>query len=218
MKKKTERDKKGQYAKGHKGGPGRPKGEPEDIIYKDGKKRTIAALLNDLLGTYEKLGSDKFLTAWAKQSHKNLNEFMKLLFRFVPEPKSIESSDRIPLQVIVSDKYLPKDAKAMKMPRPGDKNNMEKIIYDLQVELKRRGEEIRRLKDIFDAHGIKSEEIEHEPIPPDALPEHKEEKEQPENQEKNNTAKKEKVHDLNDDDDDDENKPGWVQDLEDDLN
>lgn len=38
MNKQPERDKKGRFTKGHKGGPGRPKGEPRDIICKDGKK------------------------------------------------------------------------------------------------------------------------------------------------------------------------------------
>lgn len=52
MNKQQERDKKGRFTKGHKGGPGRPKGEPRDIICKDGKKRSVDALIDDLLATY----------------------------------------------------------------------------------------------------------------------------------------------------------------------
>ena len=181
MSKKSERDKKGRYAKGHKGGPGRPKGEPKDIVCKDGKKRSLTALLNDLLNTYEELGSDKFLISWAKHSHRNLNEFMKLLFRFVPEPKSIDPLSSASYEI--SEKYMPKikiervitdirpdehgDA-IMKMPRSGDARN--KRIMELQDKLKRKDGELRHLKALINTQGIK--EIEHEPIRPVELPEH----------------------------------------------
>jgi len=120
MKKKQEsakeRDKKGRFTKGHKGGPGRPIGDPKDIICKDGKKRSVDALIYDLLGAYEDLGGDKFLRKWAVHSHSNLRKFFELLFKFAPQPDVVAGDPNIKVVSAV--------------PRP-DERTMAKIIKKL---------------------------------------------------------------------------------------
>ncbi len=90
-----ERDKKGRYVKGHKGGPGRHKGEPRDIICKDGKKRSVEMLITDLLATYKTLGGEKFLKKWAASSNRNLARFIEILFKFAPQPQDADRSSNI---------------------------------------------------------------------------------------------------------------------------
>lgn len=164
MKKKKERDKKGQYAKGHKGGPGRKPGEPKDILCKDGKKRSVAALIDDLLDAYATLGGAKFLKSWASHSHKNLAAFVQLLFKFAPQPEIGDDREIKPLQVQITT--TPTDSHIA---------NMEKNIIELRDELREKSDELQRLKSIFDTHNITFEELEHEPIR-NELPGHKDDK------------------------------------------
>jgi hypothetical protein len=131
MKKQPERDKKGRFTKGHKGGPGRPKGEPRDIICKDGKKRSAGALIDDLLATYGTLGGEKFLKKWAMQSHSNLRKFIEILFKFAPHPEGYVGDANI--KVISA------------VPRP-DQGDTAKRIREMQAELKEKDEELKRLK------------------------------------------------------------------------
>lgn len=169
MKKNKERDKKGRFSKGHTGGPGRPKGEPRDIVCKDGKKRSVATLIGDLLAAYESLGGDKFLRKWALHSHSNLRKFIEILFKFVPQPevvagdtniKVISAVPRVKIERIITD-----DPEKVGMPRA-----QEKTINDLQAEIRAKDGEIKHLKALIDAQETRV--IEHEPIPPAALPEH----------------------------------------------
>lgn len=150
MSKQPERDKKGRFTKGHKGGPGRPKGEPRDIICKDGKKRSIETLINDLLATYETLGGEKFLKRWASYSQRNLTKFIEILFKFAPHPEGYVGDVKI--KVISA------------VPR-SDQGDVAKRIREMQAELKEKDEELKRLKALNNVQDIK--EIEHEPVRPD---------------------------------------------------
>lgn len=170
MKEKKERDKKGRFAKGHKGSGGRPKGEPRDIVCKDGKKRSVEGLINDLLAAYGSLGGDKFLKKWAVQSHGNLRKFIEILFKFVPQPQTptqgpgslmFDFSEKIKIERIITD-----DPEKVGMPRSDQKA----IINDLRTQLKQKDDELTHLRALIDAQDIK--EIEHTPIRPAALPEH----------------------------------------------
>lgn len=180
------RNKAGQYAKGHKGGPGRKAGDVKDLLFKDGKKRSTEELIQDLLTTYVKLGSNKMLYKWAIESKRNLKQFLDLLFKFAPLPKAVDSSDpRSPIYQ-ASEKFMPvviervytderpdeMGGPKMKMPRPGD------IIYkkmkEMEDKLRERDAEIQRLMNIFETHDIDSEELKHEPIKAIELPEHSE--------------------------------------------
>ncbi len=131
MNKQSERDKKGRFTKGHKGGPGRPKGEPRDIICKDGKKRSIETLINDLLAAYQTLGGEKFLKKWAAQSNRNLTKFIDILFKFAPHPEGYYGD--VNIKVISA------------VPRP-DLGDAAKRIREMQAELKEKDEELKRLK------------------------------------------------------------------------
>jgi len=179
------RDNKGRFKKGTGGGPGRKKGEPKDIICKDGKKRSTEQLIEDLLTTYSKLGSDKFLHKWALKSQRNLARFIDILFKFAPEPKRVDGVGDVSYQL--SDKFMPKftieriitderpdehGGPKMKMPRPGD--IIDKKVKEMEDKLREKDAEIQRLRGIFETHGIDSEELVHEPIKPIELPEHSE--------------------------------------------
>jgi len=166
--KKGNRDSKGQFKKGCKGGPGRRKGEARDIVCKDGKKRSATALVDDLLGTYGKLGSHKFLYEWCLSSKRNLTLFIQLLYKFAPLPKAIDSSDSPNLTYQLSEQFMPK----FNMPRPGDV--IDKKMRQMEDTLRQRDAEIDRLKSIFETHGIDAEELQHEPIEAIELPEHSE--------------------------------------------
>lgn len=152
-----ERDKKGRFSKGHKGGPGRPKGEPRDIICKDGKKRSVNALIDDLLATYGTLGGTKFLKKWAMQSHGNLRKFIEILFKFAPQPDVVAGDTNI--QII----------SAVPRIRSDDTGQGERI-KELQQLLRQRDEEIRLLKGQVDVPDLG--DIKHEPVRPAELPEH----------------------------------------------
>lgn len=155
MKKQAERDKKGRFAKGHKGGPGRPKGEPKDIICKDGKKRSVDALIDDLLATYGTLGGSKFLKKWAMQSHGNLRKFIEILFKFAPQPDVVAGD--VNVQVITA------------VPRIND-SAAAKRIRELEAELRKKDKELERIRAPIDVQDVK--EIEHKPVRPVELPEH----------------------------------------------
>ena len=185
MKKEKERDNKGRYAKGHKGGPGRPKGEPKDIIGKAVKKGDMTGLLNALLETYAKLGGDKFFFTWAKRSHGNLNEFMKLLFRFVPQPGSSESDihkmrfdfgEGLKVERVLTDER-PDENAPHEMPKPDSPIGAK--ILKLQAEIRAKDKEIDQLKARLSVQeaGEDLEEIKHRPIRPIGLPEHDEDRE-----------------------------------------
>ena len=214
-KKTVKRDQGGRFKKGTPGGPGRTKGTIQDVLCKDCKTRSVSVLLDDLLGAYATMGGGKFLAKWATQNHRNLTKFIDILFKFTPDSKAVDRSEHSkPLRLIISDQFLPKigDKKAKEMPEPENFKEAEKIIRKLLIELKKKEEQLKRYKK-HDVQDVRP--IEHEPIRPEGLPEHKKEKEQPEDQPDQGDL------DLNDNDEDegdDENKPGWAQDLEDDLN
>jgi len=157
MRKKQERDKKGRYVKGHKGGPGRPRGEPRDIICKDGKKRSVEDLITDLLAAYRTLGGQKFLKKWAAASNKNLAKFIEILFKFAPHPEGQSGPGDVTLKIISA------------VPRPDDSDKA-KRIRELEDQLKERDEELHGFRASVDVQDVK--EIEHEPVRPDQLPEH----------------------------------------------
>lgn len=184
-KKVDKRDKHGRFKKGTKGGPGRRPGEPKDVISKGGKKRSTEQLIEDLLSTYTKLGSDKFLHSWAVRSQKNLSRFLDILFKFAPLPKAIDSSDPRSPTYLASEQFMPKlkieriitnqnpdehGGPKMSMPRPGD--IIDKKMKEMEDKLRERDAEIQRLMSIFETHGIASDELKHEPIKAIELPEH----------------------------------------------
>lgn len=159
MKKQTERDKKGRFAKGHKGGPGRPKGEPKDVICKDGKKRSVEDLITDLLAAYRTLGGQKFLKKWAAASNKNLAKFIEILFKFAPHTDVVPGDTTIHVTSAV--------------PRLDDRAAA-KRIRELEAELREKDEELRRHEAPVDVQDVK--EIKHEPVRLFALPEHRDPK------------------------------------------
>lgn len=155
MNKQSDRDKKGRFRKGGKAGPGRPKGEPKDIVCKDGKKRSVEALIEDLLATYGSLGGPKFLKAWALISQNNLRKFVEILFRFAPQPDVFTGNTNI--QVVSA------------VPRIDDRA-MAKRIRDLEAELKMKDEELHGFR--ASAHAPDEGELEHEPVRLLSLPAH----------------------------------------------
>jgi len=179
------RSKTGQFVKGTGGGPGRKKGNVEDLLCKDGKKRSTEQLIQDLLATYVKLGSNKFLYKWALESKGNLKKFLDILFKFAPLPKAIDSSDPRSPTYQFSEQYMPEfkieriitdkrpdehGGPKMRMPRPGDA--IDRKMKEMEDNLRQRDEEIDRLKSIFETHGINADELTHEPIEAIELPEH----------------------------------------------
>lgn len=168
------RNKAGQYAKGHRGGPGRKRGDVKDLLFKDGKKRSTEELIQDLLTTYVKLGSNKMLYKWAIESKRNLKQFLDLLFKFAPLPKAVDSSERfIPkftIERIFTDRRPDEHGgPTMKMPRPGD--IIDKKMKEMEDRLRERDAEIDRLRSIFKTHNIDENELSHEPVRPIPLPE-----------------------------------------------
>lgn len=154
-------------------------------LFKDGKKRTTEELIQDLLTTYVKLGSNKMLYKWATESRGNLKRFLDLLFKFAPLPKSIDSFDPRSPTYLASEQFMPKikiervftdrrpdehGGGKMKMPRPGD--IIDKKMKEMEDKLRKRDAEIQRLMSIFETHGIDSEELKHEPIKAIELPEY----------------------------------------------
>lgn len=154
MQEKQDRDKKGRFMKGGPGGPGRSKGDPKDIVCGDGKKRSVDALIYDLLAAYESLGGDTFLRKWAVHSHVNLRKFFELLFKFAPQPDVVAGD--MNMRVVSA------------VPRP-DERTMAKRIRKLEAELKTKDEE---LEDLRRPPAPDVAVIEHEPIRPRELPEH----------------------------------------------
>ena len=181
------RNKTGQFMKGTRGGPGRKKGDVKDVLFKDGKKRTTEELIQDLLTTYVKLGSNKMLYKWATESKGNLKRFLDILFKFAPLPKSIDSSDPRSPTYLASEQFMPRlkieriitdkrpdehGGPTMKMPRPGD--IIDKKMKEMEDKLRERDAEIQRLMSIFETHGIDADELKHEPIKAIELPEYSE--------------------------------------------
>ncbi len=175
----VKRDKAGRFKKGTPGGPGRKKGEPRDIICKDGKKRSVETLIDDLLAAYEGLGGDKFLKSWAAQSNRNLAAFVQLLFKFAPQSQGVNPSGSP--SFLISEKFMPivKVNRVITDIRPDENTIMEipesgsarkKRILELQAALKEKDEELRKLKVLVDTQDVKA--LEHVPIRPDELPEH----------------------------------------------
>ena len=161
-KEKGNRDSKGRWKKGKPGGPGRRKGEPKDIVCQDGKTRSPAALVNDLLSTYGKMGSNKLLYKWAMRSHGNLTKFIDLLFKFAPMP-TVESSME----------FKPLTIQIQKLPEDDAYKLMEENIKQLKDDNREMSLELVRMKSIFDSHSIEYTEISHEVIR-DELPSHDE--------------------------------------------
>lgn len=167
----VKRDKAGRFKKGTPGGPGRKKGEPRDIIYKDGKKRSVATLIDDLLAAYETLGGDKFLKKWATHSHRNLARFIEILFKFAPQPQDANRSSNTIFEI--SEKFMPKIKieRIISDVRPDEMGDpLGKRIKYLEDRLKEKDKEISRLRASVNVHDTK--EIEHEPICSAELPEH----------------------------------------------
>lgn len=73
-KKKVKRNKKGQFAKGAKGGPGRPK-----------KIRGTGRPFEDMVAAYGLIGGVEAMVAWACQNNTNRGLFYSLLMRTVPK-------------------------------------------------------------------------------------------------------------------------------------
>lgn len=140
IKKRPDRDKKGRFLKGARAGPGRPKSQPGDIICKDGKRRSVDALIKDLLLAYEAMGGGDFIKKWALHSHKNLTKFVEILFRFAPQPEQAGSD--INIQVISA---VPRQATDQRV------RDLERRLQESEAELQ-----------IYKAQDLKV--IEHEPI------------------------------------------------------
>ncbi|MBA7471400.1 hypothetical protein ES707_06706 [subsurface metagenome] len=91
--KKVKRDGRGRWAKGKKGGPGRPK-----------KHRGTGKPFHDFLQAFEALGGLEGLIVWARQNNSNRSQFYSLLMRTVPQ-KVIEQllmpqhQDESPLRI-----------------------------------------------------------------------------------------------------------------------
>jgi len=178
------RSKTGQFMRGTKGGPGRKKGNVKDLLFKDGKKRSTEELIQDLLTTYVKLGSDKMLYKWATESRGNLKRFLDILFKFAPPAKPIDPSDPRNPVYQASERFMPKltiervitdqrpnehGGAKMKMPRPGDM--IDKKMKEMEDKLRERDAEIQRLMNIFETHDIDIGEVVHKPIRAIELPE-----------------------------------------------
>ena len=170
----VKRDKAGRFKKGTPGGPGRKKGEPRDIICKDGKKRSVETLIDDLLSAYGGLGGGKFLKSWAAQSNRNLAAFVQLLFKFAPQSQGVGPSGSTSYEI--SERYMPivKVNRVISDARPEEMKEgaIDNRVITLQAELKKKNEELKHLKALLSGREIR--EIEHEPIRPKGLQEHSE--------------------------------------------
>ena len=171
VKKTDKRDNAGRFKKGTKGGPGRKKGEARDIICKDGKKRSVAALVDDLLGTYSKLGSEKFLLEWAKSSKRNLTLFLQILYKFAPQPTIGDDREFKPLTVQVTNVIGDKRTEQLGTYSQSHQA-LDDQLHELQRELRKKDMEIERFKGIFSQHDIDPSELEHEPFEDEQLPGH----------------------------------------------
>ena len=165
------RDSKGRWKKGKKGGPGRTKGEAKDLVCKGGKRHSVGALVEDLLGTYNKLGSNKFLLEWALSSKRNLTLFIQLLYKFAPMPTAESSIEFKPLTVQVQQ--LP-EGDAYKL--------MEENIKQLKDENREQSLELQRMRSILSSHKLEQTTISHEVVR-DELPVHEEDEEEREERE-----------------------------------
>ena len=160
MTEKTIRDRKGRFIKGHKGGPGRRKILPKELMSKGRKGQSLDKLISDLLSTYEAIGGEEFLKTWAASSHKNLTKFVELLYRFATPPEF--GGGDLNIQIVSA------------IPRPGDKENpAAEVIRELREVVKERDKEIRRLNSLLDY--TDPVDADFEVIKPDELPEHEEE-------------------------------------------
>jgi len=187
------RDSKGRFKKGHKSTGGRKKGEVRDIICKDGRRRNAGDLVTDLLATYGKLGSDKFLLEWAKRSHRNLERFLDLLFKFAPMPTVESTMDFKPLVVRVITDKRPGELEAS----PQFQHTLENQVRELRQSIIDRDNELRRFKALFETHGIDAGVIEHEPIR-EKLPEHKPDETEEEREEREELEEEENYKDETD--------------------
>jgi len=149
-----QRDKKGRLLPGHKPMGGRPKGEPIDVLCKDGKLRSPEQLIKDILATYQTLGGKAFLKKWAMHSHVNLRKFVEILFRFAPQVEGFVGETNI--QIISN------------IPRSNDTDER-KTIRELKLRLGDQEKELKRLREAIHTQG--EEVIDHEPISLDLLPE-----------------------------------------------
>jgi hypothetical protein len=168
IKKTVKRDKGGRFKKGTGGGPGRKKGEPRDIICKDGKKRSVEALIDDLLSTYSKLGSDKFLHEWALKSHRNLTKFIDILFKFAPQPETLIKGEFKPLQVTVNRVITDKRPQELET-YPRSHQGLEDQIHELRTELYAKDKRLKEYAALLDTLDIEDSVrsiplIEHEPV------------------------------------------------------
>lgn len=174
-----ERDKKGRYAKGHKGGPGRKPGTIKDITCADGKKRSVAALVDDLLAAYATMGGGEFLAKWATANHRNLTKFIDILYKFAPMPAVTDSREFKPLSITILKQSI-KGYKESEPNRLGTSSQAHQALVDQILELQRqmraKDMELLRFKGIFQDRGIDPGELDHEPII-DALPVHDEDEE-----------------------------------------
>ncbi len=73
-KKRKLRDNKGQFKKGHKGGPGRSK-----------KAVGTGRPFEDMVAVFGLIGGIETMTKWAKQNNTNMGMFYSLLMRTVPK-------------------------------------------------------------------------------------------------------------------------------------
>ena len=170
MNEKTERDKKGQFQKGHKGAGGRPKGTIKDITCADGKKRSVAALVDDLLGAYATMGGGKFLAKWATANHRNLTKFIDILYKFAPMPVVGDDREFKPLTVQVTNVIGDKRTEQLGTYSQSHQG-LQDQLEELRKELRKKDNEIERFKGIFKDHDIDPGVIEHTPVR-DELPGH----------------------------------------------
>lgn len=168
MKEKSNRNVKGQFVKGHPGSGGRPKGIIKDLLSKDGKKRSVAALVDDLLSTYGKLGSNKFLYSWAMRSHRNLEKFIDILFKFAPQPETLIKGEFKPLQVTVNRVITDKRPQELET-YPRSHQGLEDQIHELRTELYAKDKRLKEYAALLDTLDIEDSVrsiplIEHEPV------------------------------------------------------
>lgn len=90
--KQIKRNEKGQFAKGKKGGPGRPK-----------KLKGTGRPFEDFITAYETMGGVEELVRWALQNNTNRSQFYSLLMRTIPK----ETIEKLLLPKMRTDFPLP---------------------------------------------------------------------------------------------------------------
>ena len=162
MNKATKRNKKGQFKKGGKGGPGRPKKNAiktkETIMPQDVQKAFLEAF-DEAMGV-------KGLKEFIDKSYRNKTVFLQLIARLIPEINlaTIQNEQRLPLVIEVVE-------------TPEGMKEIEGRIRQLEFALAEKDRVMDIYKRALRRNGVIPEELpelKHEPIREKELPEHEE--------------------------------------------